>query len=348
MQGPIELCARQKKVVHQSTITVSKQEVFEFEGGKVPLQSSVAVSDLVSRQPHNLGPQPTAPIGIASGKEAAPPPSLGADVHPRSLPETSRIVLPDTPLQRPHQQPRPLELGSSLGIDVLKDLDRAARKTRRQQRPAFQKAVSGFDLGRKHQPLHSPQQHRTTRPGGAAPHHHHRRGLSSNDVLSEAEDDDDLLDEEGGGASTRGRSSPTPAAESRLAQSDYFASYAGGGGREPMQSIDSALAASRGDVSPVQQRGSYDSTPPAAAVIASRPTKNRRRMRSVGNWSLLSSDAGQGDEVTTPAAVAAVAGGVHAGNGGGGGGGDSDEQIKVIVERIIDVDAQPWQSWLRA
>ena len=164
--------------------------------------------------------------------------------------------------------------------------------------------------------------------------------------MSEVEDDDDLLDEDGG-ASTRGRSSPTPAAESRLAQSDYFASYAGAGAREPMQSIDSALAASRGDISPVQQRGSYDSPPVAAAP---RPTKNRRRMRSVGNWSLLSSDAGQGDEVTTPAAVAAVAGGVHVGNGGSGsgGGGDSDEQIKVIVERIIDVDAQPWQSWLRA
>lgn len=331
--------------MHQSTITVSKQEVFEFEGGKVPLQASVAVSDLVSRQPHNPAPQATAPIGIASGKEASPPPSLGADVHPRSLPETSRIVLPDTPLQHPHQQPRPLELGSSLGIDVLKDLDRAARKTRRSQRPAFQKAVSGFDLGRKHQPLHSPQQHRTSaRPGGAAAPRH-RRGLSSNDVLSEVEDDDDLLDEEGG-ASTRGRSSPTPAAESRLAQSDYFAPYAGTAAREPMQSIDSALAASRGDVSPVQQRGSYDSTPPAAAP---RPTKNRRRMRSVGNWSLLSSDAGQGDEAVTPAAAAAaVESGVHAGNGGSGGGGDSDEQIKVIVERIIDVDAQPWQSWLRA
>ncbi|PWN26229.1 hypothetical protein BDZ90DRAFT_233363 [Jaminaea rosea] len=312
-EGPLELCARRKKVVHQSTVMVSEQEVAEFEGGKLALQTGAEM------QPAPVNATAAKPIGIVTAKESAPQDSLSdANGHPRSLPETSRInVQPtETPTMSAHppqEASQPLALGSSLGIEILQDLDRAAKKARR--RPGFQKTVSGFDLGRRGVPSQSPARgRRTARPSGPV-----KRGLSSNDVLSEDEEEDE--------EDTAGMKCSSVTAESRMAQSDYFASY---GRAEPMPSIGSALATDRGTT----DAQSADQTK-GTATSTSRPAKNRRRMRSVGNWSLLSFDGG---DSTTPMATATATSHDF----------DPSRKVKVIMEELIDDDSQPWQSWLRA
>ncbi|CAO1616106.1 unnamed protein product [Parajaminaea phylloscopi] len=361
-EGPLELCARPKKVVHQSVKVVPEREVQQLEKGKVPLEGCLSDNGFFS---HARPAAVAKPIAIADSAEAAPNAPLES-LHPRSLPETSTLSL----RHRDHVSPAVASVtgkagpqASSLGIEVLEGLRQASKA----RRPRFSKGLSGFDLGRRQPgaPRRAPSQSRPSQ---------HARGYS--ETLSEADGEDLASDDEE--LDTGG----VDAAMARMTQSDYFAQHqrqhqarrdalptiesalsgagaegsegsrghSSGHARTPSQDAAASLrdALKQGEVSSAgsgqnkehvgtttEQSGPADpsqrrSDAASAARAAARPNGGRRRMRSVGQWSI--SSFGSRPEADTPGPAEEA----------------GARPVKVIVESLIDDRSLPWQAWLRA
>lgn len=374
--GPLELCARQRKIVHKDSMIVAQREVWDFQGGKVPLgetaqRVTAGFATAISTSSSSSSPPPTStsrPIAVKAAGSRAVPSSVKPreatdaadlnDSHPRSLPETSGVLGRQTSADGPSTSsrvpvpataaaavdPKP-PYGSSLGIEVLETLDRAARQARR---PTFSKAISGFDIARGSNEGASRSGWRSNRVNGRAPRSSRPRGhgrSSSEAAFSETSLESDLLsetdeEEEQGGNET--------ISSDRMSSSDYFAYGASGGRRRALPSIQGTLE--EGEDAVHKGTAASQALQQAAAVGTSGPPDprpTRRRMRSVGQWSIGSIGSWGSLNGTTPAGgstpPAAAAGGAAV-----NGIEDADRPIKVIVERLVDDRSLPWQAWLRA
>lgn len=374
--GPLELCARQKKVVHKDSMIVAQREVWDFQGGKVPLgemahRMTAGLATAISTSSSSSSPPPTSrPIAVKAGVSRAVPSSVetreatdAADLngsHPRSLPETSGVLARQTSADGPSissgvpvpataaaaVDPRP-PYGSSLGIEVLETLDRAARQTRR---PTFSKAISGFDIARGSNEGASRSASRSNRANGRGWRSRRPRGhgrSSSEAAFSETSLEQDLLsetDEE----EEEGQGGSETISSDRMSSSDYFAYGTSGRRREALPSIQGTLE--EGENAVHKGTAASQAHEQAAAVGTSGPPDprpTRRRMRSVGQWSIGSIGSWGSLNGTTPAGgstpPAAAAGGPGVNSME-----DADRPIKVIVERLVDDRSLPWQAWLRA
>lgn len=410
-EGPLELCARPKKVVHQSIVVASEGELEKVEGHWVALVSRGGNGTAAPTAPHK--PDVVVASSASKAKSKAVPTAIGRAgtdssagmntdlpvglaAYPQSLPETSSLSqvagandaaykstgaeAAATPSVRP----------GSLGIEVVEEMNKASRKRHHQDRrsQSQQRIPSKVSDDAVQSPSAAPQRwgrhnsrRYTSRHRPSA-----RRDNSVGDVLSEDEEDryvaqtgDDggsrdelaqsLLSEPDldGGANSR------DLVQDRMASSDYFAGYhsrveSGGGESEAspsasaqMPSIDAlvshdyesmtrapdAVGSLRGNLgksysyAPAPASTSSTSAAAAAAAPPGPPPQRigRRRMRSVGQWSLssLSSAWREGDEGDEP------------------GNGDEERpmrrperKIKAIIEKLVDDKSLPWQAWLRA
>lgn len=330
-EGPIELCARPKKVVHKSEQIISESAVRAIRGVKLSLvpSSDEASHSICKQNEHGAksaspcGSVPAQAVTIEIGTEIAETLSHDAPLtdgtHPRSLPQTSVVAAcPKTPgSDGMEAQKRPADR-SSLGIEVLESINKAAKSS---QRPVFTKALSGPDIfttrvQQKKQSLDEgkPNQRQTrSQRGTLAP---------SRREASNVREPDGQEDEEASSLAPAGMSS-----------SDYFTYGVGrhrGSEETDMPSIDGALA----PIGATTTARNGVANPGLLQKKLQRPSRRRRR-----NWSVTSfgtryrDDDRDGTEsdnepLLTPAG--------------------EERLMKVIVEKLVDDKSLPWQAWLRS
>lgn len=405
-EGPLELCARPKKVVHSSLVIMTEEELQDVPQGHVALLKGhfAPASEAGLLRPTPAGAQhstPTRPIAVQPAQSAASQSGLAEGAHPRSLPETSAFSKQTIHPVADGLAAATTPMGpGSLGIEVVEAMDRASRKRNQQrsgsrQRPPLGNTVSGSRRGSRDSNTLAGDDS-PSRPSQRWGRHNSRRytfqrpsarrggsvGTNVGDVLSEDEEDQhetqnprgemdgdlasSMLSEPDLSVQRPADNEVTQSALDRLASSDYFASYHGRvePGRPQMRSIDShlsdaqdldvrakgnqaagaagfpssgAVGSLRGQLGKTTPNGE-DGAPSKAATASQPPHARRRRMRSVGHWSLHSfgslytahrdEDAEEDDAHPDPERLG--------------------RRIKAIVERLVDDKSLPWQAWLRA
>lgn len=218
-EGPLELCARPKKVVHEHVGIFSEKELSKIPGTRVPLISEETAPASVAGQskskPTTTAKATPIPVGAQQG-----PSGSAADGHagvaaaqPRSLPETSTLLQGVTTAAWSNTEhsggggglaagTTPIRPGS-LGIEVVEAMDRVSRKRRlqrghSQQRPPLVKSHSGSRTslansergdsisGLQRWGRHNSRRYITRRPSAKR---YDSVGTNVSDVLSEDEED---------------------------------------------------------------------------------------------------------------------------------------------------------------
>ncbi|PWN45884.1 hypothetical protein IE81DRAFT_296908 [Ceraceosorus guamensis] len=151
-EGPLELCARQKQVVKQEKRRMTPTQIADTPGSRVALFQPVTHAQVIIAPPtpaqaafDDSAKAQAVDVPTASRSEPSTAAAVGA--QPRSLPEASAGF---GWTAQPGRVPRPgHERGlsnessydeGSLGIDVVAERDKAARKAKR---PTLRKALTG-------------------------------------------------------------------------------------------------------------------------------------------------------------------------------------------------------------
>ncbi|PWN34909.1 uncharacterized protein FA14DRAFT_160315 [Meira miltonrushii] len=175
-EGPLELCAREKRLVEQRSEIHEAYDLFNLDGFHHPLTpQALAVKARLLAQLSEEERRSTAksaePQSMPQRSDASTV-STPADVQPRSLPEDGRIersIIDDVshiktnqpstpPIEADNQHAGNAALGrayrrGSLGIDVLTEIDKSTAKARRPRlRQSLTRGLSASRLPKRNQP----------------------------------------------------------------------------------------------------------------------------------------------------------------------------------------------------